>query len=89
MIYYTGDRIPLLKNKFVVGTYSGDLYVLRLDNKTKTIVEESRIDLENYPFKPVVGIAESPEGDVYFGAYAIFRLNATDIQSKKRVPFSN
>ena len=72
MIYYTGDKIPLLKNKFVVGSYSGDFYVLRLDNQTKEIVEESRIDLENYPFKPVVGIAQSPEGDVYFGAYAIF-----------------
>ena len=89
MIYYTGDRIPLLKNKFVVGTYSGDLYVFRLDNKTKTIVEESRIDLENYPFKPVVGVAESPEGDVYFGAYAIFKLNATDIDPKREIPFSN
>ena len=60
MIYYTGDKIPLLKNKFVVGSYSGDLYVLRLDNKTKQIVEESRIDLENYPFKPVVGRCPVP-----------------------------
>ena len=38
--------------------------MLRLDNQTKEIVEESRIDLENYPFKPVVGIAQSPKGDV-------------------------
>ena len=87
MIYYTGDRIPLLKNKFVVGSYSGDLYIFRLDNKTKSIVEESRIDLENYPFKPVVGVAESPEGDVYFGAYAIFKLNTTDIDPKREYLF--
>ena len=70
-----------------LGLYSGDLYVFRLDNKTKSIVEESRIDLENYPFKPVVGIAESPEGDVYFGAYAIFKLNATDIDPKREYLF--
>ena len=87
MIYYTGDKIPLLKNKFVVGSYSGDLYVLRFDNKTKEIVEESRVDLENYPFKPVVGIAQSPKGDIYFGAYAIFKLNATDIQLKREYLF--
>ena len=64
--------------------YSGDFYVLRFDNKTKEIVEESRLDLENYPFKPVVGIAQSPKGDIYFGAYAIFKLNATDIQLKRQ-----
>ena len=87
MIYYTGDKIPLLKNKFVVGSYSGDLYVLRFDNKTKEIVEESRLDLENYPFKPIVGIAQSPKGDIYFGAYSIFKLNATDIQLKREYLF--
>jgi glucose/arabinose dehydrogenase len=87
MIYYTGDKIPLLKNKFVVGSYSGDLYVLRLDNKTKEIVQESRIDLENYPFKPIVGIAESAGGDIYFGAYTLFKLNATVISPKSQYLF--
>ena len=87
MIYYQGDKIPLLKDKFVVGSYSGDLYILRLDNKTKQIVEEYRIDLENYPFKPVVGLAESPEGDLYFGAYAIFKLNATNVHPNKQYLF--
>ena len=84
MIYYEGDKIPLLKNKFIVGSYSGDLYVLRLDNITKEITEEFRIDLENYPFKPVVGLSESPNGDLYFGAYAIFQLNATDVHPKRQ-----
>lgn len=87
MIYYEGDKIPLLKDKFVVGTYSGDLYVLRLDNQTKQIAQEYRIDLENYPFKPVVGLAESPTGDLYFGAYSIFKLNATDIIPKRQYLF--
>jgi hypothetical protein len=87
MIYYTGDKIPLLKNKFVLGSYSGDLHVLRLDNKTNEIVQESRIDLENYPFKPIVGIAESPGGDIYFGAYTLFKLNATVITPKSQYLF--
>jgi hypothetical protein len=87
MIYYEGDKIPLLKDKFVVGTYSGDLYVLRLDNQTKQIAQEYRIDLENYPFKPVVGLAESPTGDLYFGAYSIFKLNATEIIPKRQYLF--
>ena len=72
----------------MVGSYSGDLYVLRLDNQTKEIVEESRIDLENYPFKPVVGIAQSPKGDIYFGAYAIFKSERYRYPTKKRLPFS-
>jgi hypothetical protein len=60
---------------------------MRLDNQTKQIVEESRIDLENYPFKPIVGLAESPGGDIYFGAYTLFKLNATDISPKKQYLF--
>lgn len=87
MIYYKGDKIPLLKNKFVFGTYQGDMYALRLDRNTKEIVEEDRLDLENYPFKPVVGITESPDGDVYFGAYSIFKLNSSDITPKTQYLF--
>jgi hypothetical protein len=84
MIYYHGDRIPLLKDKFVVGSYSGDLYILQFDPKTKLINQEYRIDLENYPFKPVVGLSEAPSGELYFGAYAIFKLNETSIHPKKQ-----
>ena len=88
MIYYEGDKIPLLKDKFIVGSYSGDLYVLRLDKVTKEITEEFRIDLENYPFKPVVGLSESPNGDLYFGAYAIFQTKCNECPSKKTVHVS-
>jgi hypothetical protein len=84
MIYYHGDRIPLLKDKFVVGSYSGDLYILQFDPKTKLIKQEYRIDLENYPFKPVVGLSEAPNGELYFGAYAIFKLNEASIHPKKQ-----
>ena len=78
MIYYHGDKIPLLKDKFILGTYQGDIYVLRLDTNSKKIIEEVKINFENYPFKPIVGIAESPQGDLYFGAYNIWKLNSID-----------
>jgi glucose/arabinose dehydrogenase len=84
MIYYDGDRYPLLKDKFVLGTYQGDVYALKLDKVTKEIVEEDKIDFENYPFKPVIGIAKSPNGDIYFGAYSIWKLNSTDLGAKKQ-----
>jgi glucose/arabinose dehydrogenase len=87
MFYYEGDKIPLLKDKFVLGTYQGDMYALRIDRNTKEIVEENRLDLENYPFKPVVGITESPDGDVYFGAYSIYKLNSSDISPKSQYLF--
>jgi len=87
MFYYEGDKIPLLKDKFVFGSYQGDMYALRLDRNTKEIVEEVRLDLENYPFKPVVGITESPEGDVYFGAYSIYKLNSSDITPRNQYLF--
>jgi glucose/arabinose dehydrogenase len=87
MIYYKGDKIPLLKDKFLLGTYQGDIYALYLDPKTKEITEEDKIDLENYPFKPVIGITQAPNGDVYFGAYNIWKLNGTDLSSKKQYLF--
>ena len=30
-IYYDGDEIPQLKNKFLVGTFTGNIYALTLD----------------------------------------------------------
>jgi len=87
MIHYSGNKIPVFVNKFLLGSYQGDIYALHLDNKTLEIDEEDRIDLENYPFKPVVGIAESSRGDVYFGAYTIYKLNSTKIEPKDQYLF--
>lgn len=84
MIYYDGNKYPLLKDKFLIGTYQGDIYALKLDKTSKEIVEEAKIDFENYPFKPVIGIAKSPTGDIYFGAYNIWKLNSTDVSAKKQ-----
>ncbi len=87
MIYYQGDKIPLLKDKFVLGTYQGDIYALSLDKNKKEIIEEIKFDLENYPFKPIIGISQSPDGNLYFGAYNIWKLNSTDLLTKVQYLF--
>ena len=87
MIYYHGDKIPLLKDKFLLGTYQGDIYALSFDRNKREIVEEIKIDLENYPFKPIIGISQSPNDDIYFGAYNIWKLDAIDLLTKKQYLF--
>jgi glucose/arabinose dehydrogenase len=76
MIYYTGDAVPELKGMFVFGTFTGDIYALKMSEDGKTIVQEIHIDLEHYPFVPTVGIAQSPDGKIYYGGYQIYTLDS-------------
>ena len=87
MIYHNGSNIPLLKDKFLLGTYQGDIYALTLDRNRKEITEEIKIDLENYPFKPIIGVSESPNGDIFFGAYNLRKLNSIDVLTKTQYLF--
>ncbi len=86
-IYYDGDKFPQLKNKFLIGTFTGNIYALTLDNSSKQIVEEEKIALRHYPFEPVISIAQSPTGDIYFGGYHIYKLQSVDTSSKKQYLF--
>ena len=74
-IYYDGDKIPELKGKFIFGSYVGDIYALTVDKETSRVTNEEKIDLQVYPFFPVISIAKSPDGDIYFGSFAIKKLN--------------
>lgn len=74
-LYYTGDKYPSLKNNFVFGTYTGDIYGFHLDNASKTIDSELRILLDNYPFEAVNGITQTKDGYIYFGDNHIYRLD--------------
>lgn len=76
MIYYTGDSMPELKGKFVFGSFTGDLYAVRLSENKTVIEEELKIDLALFPFVPTVAVAQSPDGEIYFGGYQIYRLNS-------------
>jgi hypothetical protein len=75
MIYYDGDALPELKGMFLFGSFTGDIYGLRMSEDKKSIVEELKIELEHFPFVPTVGIAQSPDGKIYYGGYQIYTLD--------------
>ncbi len=76
MIYYDGDAVPELKGMFLFGTYTGNIYALKLSEDKKSIVEELEIRLRHFPFEPTVGIAQSPDGKIYYGGYQIYTLDS-------------
>jgi hypothetical protein len=47
-----------------------------LSEDKKKIVQELHIDLGHYPFVPTVGIAQSPDGKIYYGGYQIYTLDS-------------
>jgi hypothetical protein len=75
MIYYEGDAVPELKGMFLFGSFTGDIYALRLSEDKKSIIEELKIELEHFPFVPTVGIAQSPDGKIFYGGYQIYTLD--------------
>ena len=76
MIYYDGDALPELKGMFLFGSFTGDIYALRLSEDGNNIIQEIKIELEHYPFVPTVGIAQSPDGKIYYGGYQIYTLDS-------------
>ena len=76
MIYYNGDAVPELKGMFLFGSFTGDIYAFKLSEDKKSIVEELKIELSHFPFVPTVGIAQSPDGKIYYGGYQIYTLDS-------------
>jgi glucose/arabinose dehydrogenase len=76
MIYYEGNAVPELKGMFLFGSFTGDIYALKLSEDKKSIVEELKIELSHFPFVPTVGIAQSPDGKIYYGGYQIYTLDS-------------
>jgi hypothetical protein len=76
MIYYDGNTLPELKGMFLFGSFTGDIYALKLSEDGNRIVQEIKIELEHYPFVPTVGIAQSPDGKIYYGGYQIYTLDS-------------
>jgi plastocyanin len=83
-IYYTGDKIPQLKDKFLIGTYNGDIYALTFDTHYKQLVMQQHIVLKHYPFEPVTFIAQSTSGDIYYGSYHIYKLTSVNVNGEKQ-----
>ena len=81
-IFYRGTQFPYLQGSFIFGTYTGKLYSVTLNNDTKKMDSESHILLKNYPFEPVISVAESPDGDLYFGGFHIYKLTSLNLNNR-------
>jgi len=63
-IFYTGDRFPILQNNLLVGTWNlGMIKTITFESNYENIASEK---LLFSGYKPVVAIAESPDGYIYF-----------------------
>jgi glucose/arabinose dehydrogenase len=83
-IYYTGDNFLVLKNHFLFGTYTGNIYGIQINNETQHVTKEIHIKLRHYPFEPVIGIAQSPGGDIYSGSYHINKLTSIEVNNLRQ-----
>jgi glucose/arabinose dehydrogenase len=81
-IYYDGEKIPQLKNKFLFGTVTGNIYSLNIDKEAGQITEE-RILLRVY--EDVIALAQSPSGQIYYGGFGIYELKSVDVNNKSKV----
>lgn len=73
-IYYIGDQFPLLKNRFLFGTFEGDIYAIGINKTTKNINEELHIQINHFPFEPVIALTSMPDGEIYYGSYHLYSL---------------
>jgi glucose/arabinose dehydrogenase len=86
MIYYTGDAVPELKGMFLFGTFTGDIYGVRLSEDNMRVVQETKVELSHFPFVPTVGIAQSPDGKIYYGGYQIYTLDSVSESEQMLFP---
>lgn len=75
-IYYDHDKFPSLKDNFIFGTYTGDIYGIHINETSETIDSERRILLDHYPFEAINGIAQTSDGNIFFGAHHLYMLNS-------------
>ncbi len=73
-IFYDMKKIPQLSYKFLFGTYTVSMYALALNSTDHKVTEEDVIKFGFYPFEPVIAVAKSPGGEIYFGGYNIYEL---------------
>jgi hypothetical protein len=75
-LYYTGDKYPSLKDNFVFGTYTGDIYAVHIDNASETIDSEQYLQVDKYPYESVIGITQTSDGNIYHGGNHIYKLDS-------------
>ena len=81
-IYYDGEKIPQLQNKFLFGTVTGNIYSFDIDKDAQQIKEE-KILLNVY--EDIIALAQSPSGQIYYGGFGIYQLKSVDTSTKRQV----
>ena len=77
-VYYDDDKFPSLKGKYLVAMYNtGSLHAISLDG-TKKIKDEMIIKFPSF-YDNIIAVAQSPTGDIYFGADNIYKLDSIDV----------
>ncbi len=75
-LYYTGDKFSPLKDNFLFGTYTGDIYAIHIDNASETIDSEQYLQVDKYPYESVIGITQTSDGNIYHGGNHIYKLDS-------------
>jgi len=85
LIIYDGDKLEPLKNNLIVGTYNlGTLRMITFDEAIQNVETEQLLFAA---YKPVMAVAEGPDGFVYFstldGIERIVGISNSDFSSLK------
>ena len=79
-IFYDGKKFPELYGKFVFASYDGHIFSFEVDNATKKVKTYNRIFLNSTTIEPAIGLAQSPDGDIYYSAYSIHKLSKLEVE---------
>jgi glucose/arabinose dehydrogenase len=85
-MFYDDDKIPELKGKFIFASYlTSTLRALHFANSDEIVYEE--IINANHT-GPAISLAQSPDGYIYYGGSAIYKLEKVDLVDKLKFPIS-
>lgn len=79
-IFYEGKKFPAAYGKFVFASFDGHLFSLDMDNVTKKVKSYTRIFLNSTTIEPAIGLAQSPDGDIYYSAYSIHKVSKIEAE---------
>ncbi len=79
-IFYDGKKFPEIYGKFVFAAYDGHIFSIDMDNATKKVKSYNRIFLDSTTIEPAIGLAQSPDGDIYYSAFSIHKLSKLEME---------
>jgi glucose/arabinose dehydrogenase len=83
VIFYDGDKIPELKGKFLFASYiMSNMHALHLARDNGRLMSDEIINANHTG--PVISIAQSPDGYIYYGGSAIYRLEGVDLRPENQ-----